>query len=90
MSINLLSVNSVSIYLVLNVISFLIYGTDKAKAKLKWRRISEKHLLLIALMAPIGALVGMQVFKHKIRKSKFKYVVPAFVVVHLIVFTVFS
>ncbi len=84
MNMNPLSVAPISIYFVLNVISFLVYGADKAKAKLKWWRIPEKHLLMIALIAPIGALVGMQVFRHKIRKSIFKYLVPVFVAIHLV------
>ncbi|HJH31077.1 MAG TPA: DUF1294 domain-containing protein [Methanosarcinaceae archaeon] len=81
---NLLSFTPASIYFTLNIASFLVYGADKAKAKLKWRRIPEKHLLLTALVAPIGALAGMQVFRHKIRKTRFKYLVPAFVAVHLV------
>ena len=90
MNVNILSVTPTSIYFVLNVMSFLFYGLDKAKAqaKRKWRRIPEKNLLLIALMAPFGALAGMQIFRHKIRKDKFKYLVPAFVAVHLVVFAV--
>ncbi len=89
MNMNLLSVTPTSIYFALNVISFLVYGADKAKAKLKWWRIPEKNLLLIALVAPIGALVGMQVFRHKIRKDRFKYLVPVFVAAHLVVFAVY-
>ncbi|MDF1533082.1 MAG: DUF1294 domain-containing protein [Methanosarcinaceae archaeon] len=90
MNVNLLSTNYASIYFAFNVISFLFYGFDKAKAqsKRKWRRIPEKNLLLMALMAPFGALAGMQVFRHKIRKDKFKYLVPTFVAVHLIVFAI--
>lgn len=88
MNINLLPVTTASIYFAFNVVSFLVYGLDKAKAKLKWRRVPEKSLLSIALMAPIGALVGMQVFRHKIRNNKFRYMVPAFVAVHLVIFAV--
>lgn len=88
MNINLLSVNFTSVYFALNIVSFLVYGFDKAKAKMQWHRISEKSLLSMALFAPIGALAGMQVFRHKIRKDKFKYTVPAFVAVHLVIFAV--
>ena len=88
MNVNMLPVTPVSIYFALNIISFLAYGSDKAKAKLKWRRTPEKHLLLMALVAPIGAMEGMQVFRHKIRKDRFKYLVPAFVAAHLVVFAV--
>ncbi|MGP8336965.1 MAG: DUF1294 domain-containing protein [Methanosarcinaceae archaeon] len=88
MNMNPLSVSSLSICFALNIISFLVYGADKAKAKLKWWRIPEKYLLLIALIAPIGALAGMQVFRHKIRKTRFKYLVPFFVAVHLVLLAV--
>ncbi|MDO9517040.1 MAG: DUF1294 domain-containing protein [Methanosarcinaceae archaeon] len=90
MNVNLLSTNYASIYFAFNVISFLFYGFDKAKAqsKRKWRRVPEKNLLLMALMAPFGALAGMQIFRHKIRKDKFKYLVPAFVAVHLVIFVI--
>ncbi|HJH28786.1 MAG TPA: DUF1294 domain-containing protein [Methanosarcinaceae archaeon] len=86
----MLSVNPASIYFAFNVISFLFYGLDKAKAqsKRKWRRVTEKNLLLMALMAPFGAMAGMQIFRHKIRKDRFKYLVPAFVAVHLVIFAV--
>ena len=90
MNINLLSITPTTLYFILSVISFSVYGTDKVKAKLKWRRIPEKHLLLIALIAPIGALVGMRVFRHKIRKDKFKYMVPVFVAAHLVAFAFFE
>ncbi len=90
MNVNMLSVNPASIYFAFNVISFLFYGLDKAKAqsKRKWRRVTEKNLLLMALMAPFGAMAGMQIFRHKIRKDRFKYLVPAFVAVHLVIFAV--
>lgn len=88
MNVNILSVTPTSIYFALNIVSFLAYGLDKAKAKLKWRRVPGKNLLLMALMAPFGAMAGMQIFRHKIRKDKFKYLVPAFVAFHLVVFAV--
>ncbi len=90
MNTNLLSVTPASIYFAFNVISFLFYGLDKAKAqaKRKWRRVPENNLLLMALMAPFGAMAGMQIFRHKIRKDRFKYLVPAFVAVHLVIFAV--
>ena len=91
MNVNMLSVTPTSIYFALNIVSFLAYGYDKAKAKskFKWRRIPEKNLLLTAFVAPFGAMAGMQIFSHKVRKDKFKYLVPAFVAVHLVVFAVF-
>ena len=90
MNVNILSVTPTSIYFAFNIVSFLFYGLDKVKAqsKRKWRRVPEKNLLLTAFVAPFGAMAGMQIFRHKIRKNKFKYLVPAFVAFHLVVFAV--
>lgn len=64
-------------YAAVNVLVCLIYGIDKLKAvKKKWR-IPEKTLLVLALLGPLGALAGMLLFRHKIRKPKFYLGVPA-------------
>ena len=54
-------------YLVLiNVITFIVYGIDKLKAqKGKWR-IPESTLLLLAIIGgSIGAWYGVKVWHHK-------------------------
>jgi uncharacterized membrane protein YsdA (DUF1294 family) len=72
------------IYAVFNAISYTLYGMDKFKArKDKWR-ISEQSLLIVSLFGPIGALLGMQYFRHKTRKLIFKFLVPAFAGIHLL------
>lgn len=60
--------------LAINVLTFLIYGLDKYKAKrAKWR-ISERTLLSMALVGgSIGAWLGMKVWHHKTMHKKFKY-----------------
>ena len=64
----------VYILIVINVITFLIYGIDKWKAKQGSWRISEATLLLLAIIGGcIGALLGMQVWHHKTMHLKFKY-----------------
>ena len=66
-----------AVYAAVNVLVCLIYGIDKLKAvKKKWR-IPEKTLLILALLGPLGALAGMLLFRHKIRKPKFYLGVPA-------------
>lgn len=64
-------------FLTLNVVTFFVYGIDKAKAKRgKWR-ISEATLLLMAALGgSIGAWMGMKVWHHKTQHKKFKYGVP--------------
>lgn len=65
-----------TIYLLMNFIVFAMYGIDKAKAKLKGRRISEKTLIISAILGVFGAIGGMSVFHHKTRKPLFVIVVP--------------
>ena len=65
------------ILIVINVLTFLIYGIDKFKAKQGSWRISEATLLLLAVIGgSIGALLGMQVWHHKTKHKKFKYGLP--------------
>ena len=52
----------------INILAFLLYGIDKAKAKRGAWRISEKVLLGTGLLGgALGALVGMKIFHHKTR-----------------------
>lgn len=66
--------NVISLYLIiLNLITFLYYGVDKAKSRRGNRRISEKTLLLLALLGgSAGALLGMKTFRHKTKKLSFQ------------------
>lgn len=76
----------VAFYLIaINLISFAAYGIDKRRAKLgKWR-ISEAVLLILALIGgAVGAMIGMQTFRHKTKKPKFYIGVPVIFVLHLI------
>ncbi|MDR0325929.1 MAG: DUF1294 domain-containing protein [Oscillospiraceae bacterium] len=67
-----------------NAIVFFLYGMDKRKAKYNRRRISEKTLLLsAALMGSLGALIGMFVFRHKTKHTKFKIGVPLLLIANI-------
>jgi uncharacterized membrane protein YsdA (DUF1294 family) len=70
--------------LVLNAITFFVYGIDKWKAKKgKWR-ISEATLLILAIIGgSFGALLGIKVWHHKTMHKKFKYGVPAIIALQL-------
>ena len=75
----------VLIYLaVINVVTFFMYGVDKWKArKSKWR-IRETALLGLAVLGgSIGAWLGMIVWHHKTQHKKFKYGIPAIIIVQL-------
>jgi uncharacterized membrane protein YsdA (DUF1294 family) len=74
-----------ALVLALNAITFFVYGIDKWKAKKgKWR-ISEATLLILAIIGgSIGAWLGIKVWHHKTMHKKFKYGVPAIIVLQLI------
>lgn len=69
-----------------NVITFALYGIDKAKAKKgKWR-ISEATLIICAfMMGGLGSFVGMRVFRHKTQHIKFVILVPLAMVVNIVI-----
>ena len=74
------------IYLVvINVVTFFMYGIDKWKArKAKWR-IREAALLGLAVLGgSVGAWLGMRVWHHKTLHKKFRYGVPAIIVFQLL------
>ena len=67
------------IYLIaITILTFLIFGIDKRKArKGKWR-IPEATLIGLAIAGgSIGALLGMYLFRHKTQKRKFNLGIPA-------------
>jgi len=70
-----------AIYVVINIIAYLAYGRDKRKAENGAWRTPEKTLIIAAFLGPFGAYAGMQTFRHKTQKLKFK-LVPFFLVLH--------
>ena len=83
------------LYLVfINLLTFAAYGIDKRKAQKNAWRIKESTLLLLAAAGgSVGALLGMQIFRHKTKHPKFtinygyyryQYIVMAFAVIFLI------
>ena len=68
----------------INAVTFIVYGIDKYKAKkAKWR-ISEATLLLLAVLGgSIGAWIGMKVWHHKTMHKKFKYGIPAILLIQI-------
>lgn len=71
---------------IINVATFLTYGLDKWKAKRsKWRIREAALLMLAALGGSIGAWLGMKVWHHKTQHKKFKYGIPAIIIVQAII-----
>lgn len=71
------------VYLAVNVIVFLMYAIDKFKARHNLWRIPESTLLLGAVFGIFGAILGMHLMHHKTRKPKFRFGVPAILVLEV-------
>ncbi len=71
-------VNVILIYLcIINVVAFLAFGLDKLSAvKGCWRTPEKTLLALCALGGALGGYAAMNVFRHKIRKTRFALGVP--------------
>ena len=73
--------------LIINFISFAIYGVDKQKAVDNEWRIPENTLLFTGFIGgAIGSFIGMKFFRHKTQKPKFRILVPLFIVLNLATF----
>lgn len=74
------------ILILLNLVTFGVYGADKHRAKSGRRRIPERTLLFLALIGgSAGALAGMYVFRHKTKKKKFAIGVWLILVLHILI-----
>lgn len=72
-------------FLVLNALTFIVYGIDKWKARHgKWR-IPEATLLLLAVAGgSVGAWLGMKAWHHKTMHKKFKFGVPLIFILQVV------
>lgn len=79
--------NIILIYLLsINIISFLVFGIDKWRAKNKKWRISENLLVFISFIGgATGGLMGMVIFKHKLSKKKFYIGIPLLIAINRII-----
>ena len=67
-----------------NLLTFIAYGIDKYKARHKQWRITEASLLLLAILGGSpAALLAMRLFHHKTLHKKFRYGVPALLLIQL-------
>ena len=74
------------IIVIINIVTFIIYGIDKYKAKKgKWR-IPENSLIGLAIIGgSIGAYLGMRVWHHKTMHLKFKYGIPLIIAIQMVI-----
>lgn len=78
---------SISIIIVIiNIVTFIIYGIDKYKAKKGEWRIPENSLIGLAIIGgSIGAYLGMRVWHHKTMHLKFKYGIPLIIAIQMVI-----
>ena len=71
-------------FVIVNLVTFIIYGLDKWKAKKSKWRFSEAMLLKLAIIGgSIGAWLGMKTWHHKTMHKKFKYGIPIIIILQV-------
>ena len=71
-------------WLVINLITFILYGVDKRRAKKGAWRIPEKTLLTGTwLLGGVGAWLAMRTFRHKTKHIAFQVSAPVGAVLSL-------
>jgi len=68
----------------MNLLTFIVFGIDKYRARRNRYRISERFLLIMGLLGgSIGAWLGMYLFRHKTRHIVFVIGIPGMVIMHI-------
>ncbi len=74
----------------INLITMGCFGIDKFKAMNKSWRIPEKHLLILTLCGgSIGAILGMILFNHKVKKPIFKWGIPLIMIGQIVLIWIY-
>ncbi len=74
-----------SYLLIINLIAFILYGVDKKRAIRNEFRIRERVLLWMArLGGGIGSWIGLKLFRHKTKHTKFRIIVPLWTIIWII------
>ncbi len=69
----------------INLAGLIFMAIDKYKAKKQTFRIPEATLFTLAVFGgSIGSILGMLIFRHKIRKWYFKFGMPLILLIQLI------
>lgn len=72
-----------------SLVTFLVFGLDKIKAKASGRRASEMNLIALgALGGALGGLLAMATFRHKTQRNLFKIGLPVMLFVHGVIVAV--
>lgn len=77
--------------LALNLLTFVIMGIDKKRARNKLSRVPEKLLLLLALCGgSAGVWFGMKIFRHKTKHALFSAGIPLVISLQVLALLYFS
>ena len=76
---------SLIVYLAaVNILAFILFGTDKYKAVHHRWRISERTLFTTAIIGgSLGSIAGMYAFRHKTKHASFTMGMPAILLIQL-------
>lgn len=75
----------------INILTFIVYGNDKRKArKNKWRTPESTLLMLAFIGGAYGAWLGMTLFRHKTKHWKFRILVPLMAAVWTVLLVYFA
>lgn len=70
-------------YSAINLALFIAMGLDKRKAKNHAWRTPEATLIWLAFLGGgLGGILGMQLFRHKTQKTKFRICFPLALLLH--------
>lgn len=70
-----------------NLLALVLFGLDKHRARHRQWRIPEAVLFLVALLGgSLGAVVGMDLFRHKTQRKAFHRGLPILFFLHIILF----
>ncbi|MBR6518663.1 MAG: DUF1294 domain-containing protein [Oscillospiraceae bacterium] len=77
-------------FIIVNIITFIMFGVDKHRAKKGRMRIPERTLLSWCVAGPFGGYIGMYQFRHKYKKFKFQLIIFGLCLVQFAVFFAIS
>ena len=69
---------------VINILTFILMGNDKRKAKKNLWRTPEINFFILSLIGgSLGTLLGMYFFRHKTRKWYFRFGIPILLLIQV-------
>lgn len=71
--------------IIINIITFVVFGIDKKKAIDGKFRISELTLFVLSLLGgSLGGFIAMHTFHHKTKKWYFKFGIPLILIAQVL------